>query len=128
MSKEDKTVAVVCTTGIGSSHLRDGTAVDSCAVISDATQSNEILADQMLNNESLEHVFNRLLHTDSLIIEEVSMCSSYMFQTLDHISQTGRKSDLLFGGMQIIASRDCYQLPPVLNWKGLERYAFQYKA
>jgi ATP-dependent DNA helicase PIF1 len=50
---------------------------------------------------------------DVLIIDEVSMMSQKIFELLDSIARSVRRSALPFGGLQIICSGDFYQLPPV---------------
>lgn len=51
---------------------------------------------------------------DVLVIDEVSMMSSYMFDMLDAIAREFRKrKDVPFGGLQIIMSGDFFQLPPI---------------
>ena len=51
--------------------------------------------------------------TKILIIDEVSMISSDIFEKLDIIGQKIRKNTKSFGGIQIILSGDFLQLPPV---------------
>ena len=51
---------------------------------------------------------------DILIIDEVSMMSSKLFDILDHIGRRTRKRlDKPFGGIQVVLSGDFYQQPPV---------------
>ena len=51
---------------------------------------------------------------DILIIDEVSMMSSKLFDILDYIGRKTRKRlDKPFGGIQLVLSGDFYQLPPV---------------
>lgn len=51
--------------------------------------------------------------TDILIIDEVSMLSLKLFDTLNAIGKAVRCSLLPFGGIQVIFSGDFFQLPPV---------------
>ena len=51
--------------------------------------------------------------TDILVIDEVSMMSLKLFETLDAIGKSVRKDRRPFGGLQLIFSGDFYQLPPV---------------
>ena len=55
----------------------------------------------------------RWRNTKILIIDEVSMISSDIFEKLDIIGQKIRKNGKPFGGIQIILSGDFLQLPPV---------------
>ena len=51
--------------------------------------------------------------TDILVVDEVSMMSLKLFETLDAIGKSVRKNSRPFGGLQLIFSGDFYQLPPV---------------
>lgn len=51
--------------------------------------------------------------TDILVIDEISMLNQYLFEIIDYLCKKIRKCDLPFGGIQIVASGDFYQLPPV---------------
>lgn len=53
------------------------------------------------------------MKTRILIIDEVSMMSCKLFETLDAIGKAIRRNHLPFGGIQLIFSGDFYQLPPV---------------
>jgi ATP-dependent DNA helicase PIF1 len=48
-----------------------------------------------------------------LIVDEVSMMSYKMFELLDEIGRTIRKSNLPFGGIQLVFTGDFFQLPPI---------------
>ena len=51
--------------------------------------------------------------TDILIVDEVSMMSLKLFELINLVGKEVRKSNRLFGGIQVIFSGDFYQLPPV---------------
>ena len=51
--------------------------------------------------------------TDVLIVDEVSMMSLKMFETLDQIGKAIRRNNKPFGGIHLIFSGDFFQLPPV---------------
>ena len=53
------------------------------------------------------------IDTDILVIDEISMLNQYLFEILNYLCKKIRKCDLHFGGIQIVASGDFYQLPPV---------------
>lgn len=53
------------------------------------------------------------LDTDILVIDEISMLNQYLFEVLDYLCKKIRNNTLPFGGIQIVASGDFYQLPPV---------------
>lgn len=68
--------------------------------------------------------------TQILIIDEISMLTTELFEKLDAIGRLVRKKDLPWGGIQLILCGDYFQLPPVV--KGLSgesiavgRFAFE---
>jgi ATP-dependent DNA helicase PIF1 len=56
---------------------------------------------------------DRWCSTDVLIIDEISMMSDTLFELLDTVGKTIRRSSLPFGGIQLLFCGDFYQLPPV---------------
>ena len=65
------------------------------------------------NIQKKKPVRERWKNTDVLIIDEISMINSKLFEKLDIIAQKIRKNNSPFGGIQIICSGDFLQLPPV---------------
>ncbi len=61
-----------------------------------------------------------LLEFDIIIIDEVSMVGSPLFELLDFILRKGTGSDEPFGGMQVMFTGDFLQLPPIVGG-----YAFE---
>jgi ATP-dependent DNA helicase PIF1 len=51
--------------------------------------------------------------TEVLIIDEISMMSMRIFELLEEIARIIRKSNRIFGGIQIVLTGDFFQLPPV---------------
>ena len=66
-------------------------------------------------NKAIKNKFarDRWRSTKVLIIDEVSMMSDELFDLLNLVGKTIRKSTKPFGGMQLIFCGDFYQLPPV---------------
>jgi len=50
-----------------------------------------------------------------LIIDEVSMLDPFFFEKLDYMARKIRNSEAFFGGIQVIAVGDFFQLPPVMK-------------
>ena len=48
-----------------------------------------------------------------LIIDEVSMMSLKIFETIERVARSVRGSKAIFGGIQVVFTGDFYQLPPV---------------
>jgi ATP-dependent DNA helicase PIF1 len=62
--------------------------------------------------------------TSILILDEVSMLSRRIFEILDAIGKSARRSQLPFGGIQLIFSGDFYQLPPIPE-EGETQFCFE---
>lgn len=58
---------------------------------------------------------DRIISTDILVIDEVSMLSAELFEKLNRICQAIKKSKQFFGGIQIILTGDLNQMCPVFN-------------
>lgn len=58
-------------------------------------------------------VWKRLMKTDVLVIDEISMVSNHLLERLNFIMKSARFNEKPFGGVQIIVTGDFCQLPPV---------------
>ncbi len=61
-----------------------------------------------------------LIHTDTIIIDEVSMVRCDVIDAIDYTMRKTLRSALPFGGKQVIFVGDMFQLPPVVK-QGTER-------
>jgi ATP-dependent DNA helicase PIF1 len=66
--------------------------------------------------------------TDILVVDEVSMMSLKLFETLDAIGKSVRKDRRPFGGLHLIFSGDFYQLPPVGDKDDLDTSKFCFES
>ena len=57
----------------------------------------------------------RWKHTNTLIIDEISMMSASIFDKIEEIARGVRGNEAPFGGLQVICVGDFYQLPPVVK-------------
>lgn len=55
----------------------------------------------------------RWIDIDTLIIDEISMISKHDLVSLEYIVRKIRGNDLQYGGIQVIGSKDFFQLPSV---------------
>jgi len=51
----------------------------------------------------------------SLIIDEISMMDDELFEIIDKLLKTVKRTDKVFGGIQMILVGDFHQLPPITN-------------
>ena len=90
--------------------LIGGNTLHSWAGIGCGTKDYRSLLKKIRRNKKVKE---RWLNTEVLIIDEVSMLTKDLFDKLNIIGKILRKSELPFGGIQIILTGDFYQLPPI---------------
>ncbi len=124
---EDKGIypAITASTGIAATHI-GGRTLHSFVGIGVVDHLDEQGIDRILERENL---YKKLLNTQVLIIDEISMLDSKVLDKVDSILKAVKKSEKAFGGIQIIFVGDFFQLPPVTK-KGEEvkYFAFMSKA
>ena len=108
-------VKVLACTGIASTLLPDASTVHSFFGLLDGRFEEEELVERVLKDDNLHTIKDRILNTDCIIIDEVSMLSSRTFGHIEILCRKVRKSDKPFGGIQFVLSGDLYQLKPVPN-------------
>ncbi|MDR1361291.1 MAG: AAA family ATPase [Rickettsiales bacterium] len=58
---------------------------------------------------------NVLTAADLLVIDEISMVSPDLLDAMDILARQARKNNKPFGGLQVVAIGDLFQLPPVIT-------------
>jgi len=111
--KISKNIGLTSTTGT-SAILIGGSTVHSYLGIGLGTGDVEFL---YMNIKNRGYILKRWLDLDTLIIDEVSMLSPDLFDKIEHLARVVRKSDLPFGGIQLILTGDFLQLPCVNSVK-----------
>ncbi len=111
-------------TGIAAVNI-GGTTLHAFAGVGLAEKSATELANRVLATEIL-----RARWTDCrrLIIDEISMIDKDLFDKLEFIARTVRCDDRPFGGIQVIATGDFLQLPPVTRAGSDSKLCFLSKA
>lgn len=72
---------------------------------------------------------NILNATDVLVIDEISMVAPDLLDAIDILARQARHNNEPFGGIQIVAIGDMFQLPPVITRDAEQYYeqAYEYK-
>ncbi|MCL1785882.1 MAG: DEAD/DEAH box helicase [Alphaproteobacteria bacterium] len=69
---------------------------------------------------------NILTAADLLIIDEISMVPPDVLDAMDILARQARKNNAPFGGLQVVAVGDLFQLPPVITRDAEQYYAEAY--
>lgn len=69
---------------------------------------------------------NILVATDVLIIDEISMVPPDLLDAIDILARYARRNNEPFGGIQIVAIGDLFQLPPVITHGAMGYYESEY--
>ena len=70
---------------------------------------------------------NILCATDVLIIDEISMVAPDLLDAVDYLCRAARRNNEPFGGIQVVAIGDLFQLPPVITRDAEQYYATEYE-
>ncbi|KAI5957132.1 PIF1 [Candida jiufengensis] len=104
-------VAVTASTGLAACNI-GGTTLHSFGGIGLGNIAVDKLIKKIRRNKKS---FRRWLETKVLVIDEISMVDGELLDKLSHIAQTLRNNKQPFGGIQLVACGDFYQLPPVVK-------------
>ena len=117
-----KIVAVTAMTGCAALLLgRFAKTLHSWAGIGLGKLPAHILAQ---NIRKVPPLAKRWRDTHILILDEVSMLTPLLLETLDEIAKILRRSQRPFGGLQVVFVGDFLQLPPISK-DGVTRFAFE---
>jgi ATP-dependent DNA helicase PIF1 len=75
-----------------------------------------------------KYATNAWKNTDMLVVDEVSMLSVKLFDTLNIIGKNIRGNNKAFGGIQLIFSGDFFQLPPVGDKDDIDSQRFCFES
>ena len=107
-------LAVTASTGVAAVNINGMTIHSFCGIGTGKMHPNAIIS-SILNDEQKEILKNTLQKTKMIAIDEISMVNVYLFEYINKVLQGVRQNEKLFGGVQIIAIGDFFQLPPVVK-------------
>ena len=111
LNKDNRDVALTAMTGCAALLLgRGAKTLHSWAGIGLGKDSVDVILQKLKKSFKAKKGWQS---ADTLIIDEVSMMTPDLFDKLDLIGKSILRSDKPFGGIQVIAVGDMYQLPPV---------------
>lgn len=89
-----------------------GTTIHRLCGLGDGRFGSDSIASRILNDGKMAAKLRKM---NTLIIDEASMMSCKIFDTIDHVLRKVRGVNVPFGQIQLIVSGDFYQLAPVPN-------------
>lgn len=109
LNEHDIPVAVTASTGIAATHM-NGQTIHGWAGIGIRENLDDYALEQL---EQKQYLWKRFEKARVLIIDEVSMLHAHRLDMVERVCRRFKRSDLPFGGLQVILSGDFFQLPPV---------------
>jgi ATP-dependent DNA helicase PIF1 len=110
----NKQIVVVAPTGVAALNV-GGQTIHSFFKI----PPSFIAKDSLKLDSRIEKILESL---DTIVIDEISMVRADLMDAIDHLLRQARKTNIPFGGAQIVMFGDLYQLPPVVNDPELHKY------
>jgi len=115
IEKKQRKCVPTAPTGVAAINI-GGSTLHAFFGIGLGTGSTSSLINKVKKNKG---AMKRIDETDVLLIDEVSMLSSDLLETIDSVVREvrngGKHGDLPMGGMQVIAVGDFHQLPPIVK-------------
>lgn len=112
-------VAITAPTGIAATHI-NGQTIHSFAGVGLGNNSAEVLFEQLRGDAKA-----RWRRLQCLVVDEISMLDSTLFDKLEYIARKCRGSSAVFGGVQLVFCGDFFQLPPVKLGKSGACFCFE---
>lgn len=113
--------AITAPTGIAASHIGGMTLHSFFGIgIRDTLSQYDIE-----NLTEKKYIWERMKNLKVLVIDEISMLSPNLLNSIDAILKTFKFSTEPFGGVQTILVGDFFQLPPISRTDPEKRFAFQ---
>lgn len=116
-------IGLTSTTGISALNI-GGSTLHSFLGIGLGKEDVEDLYDKIIRNRDKRELWLRL---NILIIDEISMLHPELFDKLEKLARKIRENKTIFGGLQIVASGDLFQLPCVSQNSTLITHSSKFK-
>lgn len=119
-SASSKRIVCACPTAVSALNI-GGQTIHSLFQI----QPRDFIFPEMLKLKAKPR--NILNATDVLVIDEISMVAPDLLDAIDILARAARHNNAPFGGIQIVAIGDLFQLPPVITPGAMQYYKNAYE-
>lgn len=124
LREHDIPVAITASTGIAATHI-GGVTIHSWSGIGVRENISDMEADAL---EGKKYLWSRYEKTKVLVIDEISMLSAGVLDSVNKVCKGFKRNPAPFGGLQVVLVGDFFQLPPITK-KGEEtKFAFESQA
>lgn len=108
-----KNVAILAPTGVAAVNIGGQTIHSFFGFRPDVTIEKAIATAKRFLKQNKATIFQRLT---TILVDEISMVRADLFDCMDHFLKTVRGNrSTAFGGVQVVAFGDLYQLPPIVK-------------
>ncbi len=104
-------IVVTATTGVAAYNI-NGLTINAFLGIGTGDQDIDTIIRKVQRKPPLR---DRIRNVDILVIDEISMMSAELFEKINALCQTIRRSAAPFGGIQMVLTGDFLQMSPVFN-------------
>ena len=119
-----KNYAVTASTGIASTHI-NGKTIHSWSGLG---IRKKLSPSEIKKVAGSSYTKERLLGTEVLIIDEISMVDGFLLNDVDKVLREVKQKNEAFGGIQVVFVGDFFQLPPVVRGNEELLFAFDSEA
>ncbi|KAK4200431.1 PIF1-like helicase-domain-containing protein [Triangularia verruculosa] len=119
-ARDPEKLAVTASTGLAACNI-GGITLHSFSGIGLGKEDVNVLVKKIRRNPKAK---NRWIKTKTLIIDEISMVDSDLFDKLSQIGRILRNNGRPWGGIQLVITGDFFQLPPVPEGGREHKFAF----
>lgn len=124
LREHDIPVAITASTGIAATHI-GGVTIHSWSGIGVRQNITDYEVDEL---EGKKYLWSRYEKTKVLIIDEISMLSADLLDSVNKVCKGFRRNELPFGGLQVVLVGDFFQLPPISKKGEDAKFAFESKS
>jgi ATP-dependent DNA helicase PIF1 len=114
---------ITSSTGVSAVNI-GGATIHSWSGIGLANQPVEKIIENIFTPK-FSKIRQRIIHTKTLAIDEISMISKQTFEIIDQVFKKVRKNTKPFGGIQVLFFGDFLQLPPVSGFNEQHEFCFK---
>ena len=125
MDQQNIKTAMTATTGMSRHQFVHGQTIHHWSGYGDGHVDKNTIVERILNHAAYKDIKSNIINRECLIIYDIGLMSLKTFESVEFICRNVHKSDIYFGGIQIIGSGSFKQLPPVPSFSDPGLYCFQ---